>query len=259
MGFVILTKAPLANPMLETLQTQLYYLERFATHLVDAQLTHVTWASLATIFVAGLLTSLTPCMLSMLPITIGYIGGYEAQSRWQAATQSLWFSLGLATTLAILGILAAVLGQVYGQIGVGLPIAVSLIAIIMGLNLLEALPLQLPSIDLMAWIPENVSNGVRSYLLGLTFGLVASPCSTPVLATLLAWVSTTGNPLVGSLLLLAYTTGYVAPLILAGTFTATIKKLLELRQWSSWITPASGALLVGFGVFSLLFRLVPTA
>jgi cytochrome c-type biogenesis protein len=96
-------------------------------------------------------------------------------------------------------------------------------------------------------------------LLGLTFGLVASPCSTPVLATILAWISTTGDPVLGSALLLAYTTGYVAPLVLAGTFTATIKKLLELRRWSGWITPVSGALLVGFGVFSLLFRLVPAA
>lgn len=245
--------------MLETLQTQLYHLERFATHLVDAQLSHLTWVSLATIFGAGLLTSLTPCMLSMLPITIGYIGGYEAKSRFHAAVQSVWFSLGLATTLAILGILAASLGKVYGQIGIGLPIAVSAIAIIMGLNLLEALPLQLPSFDAMGWIPQNIPNGVRSYLLGLTFGLVASPCSTPVLAALLAWVSTIGNPVLGSLILLAYTTGYVAPLILAGTFTATIKKFLELRQWSSWITPASGALLVGFGVFSLLVRFVPAA
>jgi len=84
--------------------------------------------------------------------------------------------------------------------------------------------------------------------------LVASPCSTPVLATLLAWISTTKDPVLGSLLLLAYTAGYVTPLVLAGTFTASIKKLLELRRWSGWITPASGLLLVIFGVFSLLFR-----
>ncbi|NEP41804.1 MAG: cytochrome c biogenesis protein CcdA, partial [Okeania sp. SIO2H7] len=99
--------------------------------------------------------------------------------------------------------------------------------------------------------------GVRSYLLGLTFGLVASPCSTPVLATLLAWVSATGDAILGGVFLLAYATGYVAPLILAGTFTASIKKLLEMRRWSAWITPTSGALLVGFGVFSLVFRLIP--
>jgi cytochrome c-type biogenesis protein len=243
--------------MIETLQTQLYEIAQFANTLVQTQLTHLSAISIGVIFLAGLLTSLTPCMLSMLPITIGYIGGYEAKSRVQAAAQSTWFSLGLATTLAGLGILASLAGKVYGQIGIGLPIIVSIIAILMGLNLLEALPLQLPSFDAANWISKDLPAGVRSYLLGLTFGLVASPCSTPVLATLLAWVSTTGDTILGAVLLLFYTAGYVAPLILAGTFTASIKKLLELRKWSSWITPVSGALLVGFGVFSLLVRLTP--
>jgi len=245
--------------MIETLKTQLYHLQQIADSLVTGQLTHLTPLSIAIIFLAGLLTSLTPCMLSMLPITIGYIGGYEAKTRLQAAAQSTWFSLGLATTLAGLGILAAVAGQVYGQVGIGLPIIVSIIAILMGLNLLEALPLQLPAWGSTDWISKDLPESLRSYLTGLTFGIVASPCSTPVLATLLAWISTTKDPILGSLLLLSYTAGYVAPLILAGTFTASLKKLLELRQWSSWITPLSGALLVAFGVFSLLFRLVPAA
>lgn len=243
--------------MLETLQTRLYELEHFADTLVAAQLSHLTVISVGIIFLAGLLTSLTPCMLSMLPITIGYIGGYEARSRIQAATQSTWFALGLATTLAGLGIVAAGLGSVYGQVGAGLPIVISAIAILMGLNLLEALPLQLPNWGGMDWISKDLPEGVRSYLIGLTFGLVASPCSTPVLITLLAWVTETKDPVLGGMLLLSYTAGYVAPLILAGTFTASIKKLLELRRWSSWITPTSGALLVGFGVFSLLFRFFP--
>ncbi|MBR8827122.1 MAG: sulfite exporter TauE/SafE family protein [Gomphosphaeria aponina SAG 52.96 = DSM 107014] len=241
--------------MLETISYQLYQLEQFANNLVATQLTHLSWVSIGIIFIAGLFTSLTPCMLSMLPITIGYIGGYENKGRVQAATQSTWFSLGLATTLAALGILAASVGRVYGQIGVGLPILVSLIAIIMGLNLLEILPLSFPNFSASDWIAEELPDGVRSYLLGLTFGLVASPCSTPVLATLLAWVATTQDLVLGAVLLLAYTAGYVAPLILAGTFTASIKKLLELRRWSGWINPVSGALLLGFGVFSLLSRI----
>ncbi len=73
-------------------------------------------------------------MLSMLPITIVY---WRIRSRepLQAAAQSTWFALGLATTLAGLGIIATGIGQVYGQVGIGLPIVVSIVAILMGLNL----------------------------------------------------------------------------------------------------------------------------
>ncbi|MBW4630244.1 MAG: cytochrome c biogenesis protein CcdA [Brasilonema octagenarum HA4186-MV1] len=241
--------------MLETLQTRLYELEQFANALVANQLTHLSLLSVGVIFIAGLLTSLTPCMLSMLPITIGYIGGYEAKSRLQAVAQSTWFALGLATTLAALGIIAAFVGKVYGQVGIGLPIIVSIIAILMGLNLLEALPLQLPSFGGTEWISKELPQGVRAYFIGLSFGVVASPCSTPVLASLLGWVANTQDLILGVVLLLSYTAGYVAPLILAGTFTASIKKLLELRRWSGWINPVSGALLVGFGVLSLVSRI----
>ena len=241
--------------MLEFLQTQLYLLERFADRIVSTQLDHLSLVSIGVIFLAGLVTSLTPCMLSMLPITVGYIGGYQSEGRFQAAAQSSWFALGLATTLAILGIVATTIGKVYGQIGVGLPIVVSLVAIAMGLNLLEILPLRFPSLGATDWIGEGLPRGLRSYLIGLTFGLIASPCSTPVLATLLTWVATTQNLVLGGGLLVAYAMGYVLPLVIAGTFTATIKKILELRRWSSWINPVSGALLLGFGIFSLLSRL----
>lgn len=241
--------------MFEILQNQAYQLEQLANKLVSTQLTHLSWMSLAIIFGAGLLTSLTPCMLSMLPITIAYIGGYETKGKFQGIVQSIWFALGLATTLAALGIFAASLGKVYGQIGIGLPVFVSLIAILMGLNLLELVPLNFPSLGETDWITEELPSGIRSYSLGLTFGLIASPCSTPVLATLLAWVATKQDLVLGGVLLLAYTVGYVMPLILAGTFTTTLKKLLELRRWSAWINPVSGVLLIGFGTFSLLSRL----
>ncbi len=148
--------------MLEFLQTQFFLLERFADRVVSTQLTHLSIVSLGIIFLAGLVTSLTPCMLSMLPITVGYIGGYESEGRLQAAAQSSWFALGLATTLAALGILATTIGKVYGQIGVGLPIFVSLVAIAMGLNLLEILPIRFPTLGATDWIGEDLPRGVRS-------------------------------------------------------------------------------------------------
>ena len=245
--------------MVESLQLFLYDIAQWANQLVNTQLTQVSWVSLSVVGLAGLLTSLSPCLLSMLPIMVGYMGSYEGGSRRGARLRSLCFALGLATTLALLGLIAGLFGYVYGQVAWGLPVVVSLVAIAMGLNLLGILPLALPAGAGPTFASWDVPPWLRAYALGLTFGIVASPCSTPVLATLLAWISTTKDPVLGSALLLAYAVGYVTPLVLAGTFTASLKRLLDLRQWSSWVTPASGALLLGFGVFSLLSRLLPAS
>jgi cytochrome c-type biogenesis protein len=244
--------------MFQSLQLSLYEVTQWATQLVNDQLIHISPLSLTVVGLAGLLTSLSPCLLSMLPIMVGYMGGYATETRQQAALRSAGFALGLATTLALLGLVAGLFGYVYGQVAIGLPLLVSLIAILMGLNLLGLLPLSLPAIANPEVDQWHLPDWLKAYALGLTFGIVASPCSTPVLATLLAWISATQDPVLGSALLLAYAIGYVTPLVLAGTFTSTLKRLLELRQWSSWITPASGVLLLVFGVFSLLNRLIPT-
>ncbi|MTF40510.1 cytochrome c biogenesis protein CcdA [Cyanobacterium aponinum UTEX 3222] len=237
--------------MLESFSNQLYYLQQFANELVNNQLHQVSIFSFLIIFVTGLITSLTPCMLSMLPLTIAYIGGYETKGRLSSFLQSAYFALGLATTLALLGVFAALLGRVYGQIGTGLPIFVSAIAILMGLNLLEIVPLKFPNWDASNWVKDNFSNSLKSYLLGLTFGLIASPCSTPVLITLLAFVASSENIFLSSLLLVSYAIGYVFPLILAGTFTGTLKSLLNLRVITQWINPISGGILLIFGIYSL--------
>ncbi|MGB3136543.1 MAG: cytochrome c biogenesis protein CcdA [Nodosilinea sp.] len=242
--------------MLQSLQLYLYDISQWANQLVSDQLTQVTWISLSVVGVAGLLTSLSPCLLSMLPIMVGYMGGYDNR-RGDAVLRSLAFAMGLATTLALLGLIAGLFGYVYGQVAWGLPVLVSLVAIVMGLNMLGIVPLALPAGAGPTFERWNLPPWVRAYALGLTFGIVASPCSTPVLASLLAWISATKDPLLGGALLLAYAVGYVTPLVLAGTFTASLKRLLDLRQWSSWVTPASGALLLVFGVFSLLSRLLP--
>ncbi len=242
--------------MWETIQTQLYNFSQLANNQVLQQLNQLSLISIAVIFTAGLLTSLTPCTISMLPITIGYISSCDDDRTSSSGfVQSLWFALGMATTLAGLGIAATVLGKVYGQIGIGLPLIVGAIAILMGLNQLELLPLRMPAGLGLEWISKDLPRGLRSYLIGLTFGLVASPCSTPVLATLLAWIGTTQNPLLGAGLLLSYAVGYVAPLVLAGTFTSALKKILEVRKWSGWITPTSGVILIGFGVVSIVSRI----
>ena len=208
--------------------------------------------TIALVLLGGALTSLGPCSLSLLPVTLAYLAGFEnGQRPWQ---RSLAFCGGIVGALVLLGSLSGLLGRIYGQVPALVPTLVAVLAVLMGLNLLGLLRIPLPSgPDPERW-RKTVPAPLAPVAAGLAFGLAASPCTTPVLAVLLGWIAQSGRPLAGVVLLSSFGIGQVFPLLLAGTFAASVPKLLALRSFGRWVPPISGVVLLTTGVVTLLAR-----
>ncbi len=208
--------------------------------------------TIAAVFAGGALTSLGPCSLSLLPVTLAYLAGFEdGRAPWQ---RSLAFCSGIVGALVLLGSLSGLLGKIYGQVPALIPTLVAVLAVVMGLNLLGVLRIPLPNgPDPEAW-RRRVPSALAPVAAGLAFGLAASPCTTPVLAVLLGWIAQSGRPLVGMALLTSFGVGQVLPLLLAGLFAASVPRLLSLRAVGRWVPPISGVILLASGLLTLLAR-----
>ena len=223
---------------------------RYGEQIINNGLANPTPLTLFIVFTGGLLTSLGPCSLSLLPITVAYLAGFKSKQKPLQKTFS--FCSGIVISLVVLGSLSGFLGKIYGQLPGFFSIFISLLAIIMGLNLLGILKISLPSgPDPEAWT-NQVPSAFAPISAGLAFGLASSPCTTPVLAVLLAWVGKQGNPMSGTIFLASFAMGQIIPLFVAGTFAASIPKLLSLRPIGKWVPPISGVILFSIGLLSLL-------
>lgn len=234
---------------------------RSSEQLLQASLAHPGPLTLGLVFVGGLLTSLGPCSLSLLPVTLAYLAGFSPDRQpgdpsvslpWQ---RSVSFAGGIVLSLVLLGLASGLLGRLYGSLPRQIPLLVAMVAVTMGLNLLGLLRLPLPAgPDPERW-RRRVPSPLGPLAAGLAFGLAATPCTTPVLAVLLTWMAQNGRPLAGLLLLTAFGAGQVVPLLLAGTAAASLPSLLGLRRLGQWIPPISGVVLLTTGALTLVAQL----
>ena len=208
--------------------------------------------ALILVFGGGVVTSIGPCNMAMIPLIVGYIGGSEAVSRGRSFAISATFAAGLAVTFMLLGLAAALLGSLIGVAGLSwFYYIVAAVCIVIGLQLLGVIHIAMPS-----WFAaqrERVTwRGLPgALLLGLVSGLVASQCATPVLAAILTYVMAEGAIAYGAVLLFVYALGRGVPIVLAGTFAGALKSLLAVGRWSHVIEKASGVIIIGVGLYLL--------
>jgi len=178
------------------------------------------------VFLAGVLSSASPCVLATIPLIIGFVGGYSDGDRGKAFGYSLAFVVGLSLTFTALGAAAGLLGTMFGALGGGWYLTAGAVAILMGLQMLGAYHIHLP----IRWNYQPKKRGVLgSFLLGLLFGVVSSPCATPVLVVILTLVATTGRVFYGIALLFTYAMGHCVLMLAAGTSAGFVDAFIKAK------------------------------
>jgi cytochrome c-type biogenesis protein len=210
------------------------------------------WIAPFASFFGGILTASSPCVLVMIPLAMAYVGGYGDARSWRYnLSLSLFFVAGLGITFTLLGLLAAMLGSLLGDVGSFWPYAVASVCLVMGLHLLGVFNFELP---LPGWFKTHKQGMIGAFLLGLLFGLVSTPCATPILACLLVYIAAKGVYAYGALLLFLYALGQGFLIVVAGTSMGMAKGLLEsrhLQKAGTWLRKVAGVVIILVGLFYL--------
>jgi len=186
------------------------------------------WLAPIMALLAGVLTSVTPCALSSVPLVIGYVGGTGNQDTKRAFRLSLTFSIGMAITFTVLGTIASIAGRLMGTSASWWYIALGVLMLLMAIQTWGIFEF-IPSTFL---ISKNTKRGyIGALLAGILGGIFSSPCATPVLIVLLGLVAGQGSILWGILLLLLYSIGHSALVMVAGTSVGFVQKLTHSEKY----------------------------
>ncbi len=211
--------------------------------------------AIATLFGAGVLTSLTPCIYPMIPITAGILAGTGAEGRSRARTVGLTLSYvsGLALLYATVGLIAGLSGSLFGAVAANpwSRLAIGNLLLLFGLVMLDVIPVAAPR-RLVAWAGGLGGEGgsyPAVFLLGATSGIVAAPCGAPAFAVVLTWVTTTQSGALGFIYLFVFSLGMTALLVVVGLFAGSVTRLPASGRWMSWIKTAAGVIMLGMAEY----------
>jgi cytochrome c biogenesis protein CcdA len=192
----------------------------------------------------------------MIPLIIGFVGGYAEGSQKKAIQYSLMFTLGLTVTFTILGVIAGALGRLFGDVGGFWNYVLPPVVILLGLYLLFSDKLNLNIGLSQRFLPKKTAL-LGAFLIGLFFGILASPCATPVLGVILTFAATKKQIIYSGGLLLAYALGHWVLVLGAGISAGFAQKVLaskNISNFSAYSKKIGGVILIGVGIY--LFTLL---
>ncbi len=221
--------------------------------------------ALPLVFAGGVLTSLTPCIYPMIPITAAIVGGTTVGeagarsavrgARWRPLLLTLMYVVGLASVYATLGLVAGMTGTLFGAVSTNpwLYFAMANLLVLAALAMLDVIPIRLPAgLAQRAATAGTAGRASGAFVMGAMSGLVAAPCGAPVMAAVLTWVTTTKSAALGFLYLFVFSLGMCALLVVVGLSSGTIARLPRAGAWMVWVKRFFALVMIGAAEYYLV-------
>lgn len=227
-------------------------MEGLLNNFSDLMLNNV-YLALGISFLAGLAASFSPCVLSTIPLIIGYVGETGVKDKKTAFKYSLFFSIGVVVTFTTVGVVFALIGKFMNITSKLWYIVLGVLMLILGLKLIGVIG-DLGDSPNICRVPNKRKGALGAFFLGILGGVFSSPCGTPVLAAILAFVAQKGNVILGALMLLMYSIGHSLLVLLAGTSVGFIEQISasnKTRVFGQVFKLFLGALVILSGLYLL--------
>jgi len=204
------------------------------------------------VFIAGLALNLTPCVYPLIPITISYFGGQVQGKKGGLLFHALIYVFGMAITYSVLGVLAALSGNLFGA-ALQNPYVLILIALIMiglALSMFDLYEIRVP-LFLTKFAGGAKQGFVGTFFMGLTVGIVAAPCIGPFVLALLTYVGERGDVVLGFGMFFVLAIGLGIPFIFLAMFSGSMNKIPRSGAWMIWVRSIFGFILIAMAIYFL--------
>jgi cytochrome c-type biogenesis protein len=192
----------------------------------------------------------SPCHLASIPLIVAYVGGQQTILKpREAAYYSVAFTSGLFITIALIGIICALLGRMLGDVGNYWQILIGLVLVWVALGMLGV---EKCSMSGNLLYKLNLRGMFGALALGLAYGVLSGSCTFGFIAPILAIVTVQQKVATGVLFILLFAIGHCLPIVVAGSSTAAVKRVLENSAWQgagNWFRKGAGAVIAGLGIY----------
>ena len=192
----------------------------------------------------------SPCHLASIPLIIAYVGGQDkAVNPKQASVYAGAFTIGLFITIALVGIICAMLGRMLGDVGNYWQLVIGGILVWISLGMLGV---EKCSMSGSLLYRLKIKGIFGAFVLGLAYGVLSGSCTFGFIAPILAIITVQEKVVTGIILIILFAVGHCLPIVVAGSSTAAVRKLMENNTWQgagTWFRKGAGVMICLLGVY----------